>query len=249
LLAHQSTGLDPAPVGATTLDAQAIEGLHLVAANRRALQSLRTHATEVAASARRLRISDELAAAQLSSELERMVVPRIQRAVAALGGDDSPSGDEARASLALVVDEIQGLAAGLAPAALRDGLGAALAALSDRDVVSVSCDVGGATVDPASALVLYFVATECVTNALRHGAPSFVLVDLRDVEGGDVELTVTDDGRGVTTDHAGGSGLASLRSRAEAADGTVRIRPRQGGGTVVTVRLPSRLPTTEFTPP
>ena len=41
-----------------------------------------------------------------------MVVPRIERAVEELDGDPSDVAAQARVSLALVVDEIEGLAAG-----------------------------------------------------------------------------------------------------------------------------------------
>ena len=58
-----------------------------------------------------------------------------------------------------------------------------------------------------------------------------------------VELTVTDDGRGGAEAHVDGSGgLAGLRSRVDAASGTVEVGTRVGGGTVVTVRLPRRAP-------
>ena len=155
----------------------------------------------------------------------------------------SPPRRECRSSL--VVDEIEGLAAGLVPTALDGGLCAALATIADQDMVSVRCDVDDSTIDPSIALVLYFAATECVTNALRHGAPSLVAVDLHDDEprADMVELTVTDDGRGGAEAHVDGSGgLAGLRSRVDAASGTVEVGTRVGGGTVVTVRLPRRAP-------
>jgi signal transduction histidine kinase len=241
LLAHGYTELNSSGLGMAALDVQTIDSLRLVAQNQRAVQTLRTHAAEVAASAERIRIGDGLAAAQLSSDMERMVVPRIQRAISELDDDDSTLGAEARASLALVVGEIQGLAAGLAPTSLRNGLGSALADFERDDAISVRCDVDLATIDSASALVVYFVVAECVTNALRHGAPSFVDVDVRSRNGGEVELTVEDDGLGIATDQLSGSGLAGLRSRVEAVGGTFLLCTRQGGGTVVTVRLPNRV--------
>jgi signal transduction histidine kinase len=241
LLAHGHTELNSSWLGTAALDVQTIDSLRLVAQNQRAVQTLRTHAAEVAASAERIRIADGLAAAQLSSEMERIVVPRIQRAISELGDDGSTFGAEARASLALVVGEVQGLAAGLAPTSLRNGLSTALADLAGGDAVSVRCDVDDATIDAASALVIYFVVAECVTNALRHGAPSFVDVDVHARDSGDVELTVQDDGPGIATDQLGGGGLTGLRSRVEASGGTVVVCARQGGGTVVTVRLPNRV--------
>ena len=246
LLAHGSPGLESRQFRDVPLDDRMTDGLRLVASNRQAAQTLRSQASEVAASAQRLRIADELVAAQLSSELERMVVPRIERAVEELDGDPSGVAAQARVSLALVVDEIEGLAAGLVPIALDGGLCAALATIADQEVVSVRCDVDDSTIDPSIALILYFAATECVTNALRHGAPSLVAVGLNDAPLADmVELTVTDDGRGgaeARVDDSGG--LSGLRSRVDAASGGVEVGTRVGGGTVVTVRLPRRAPST-----
>jgi signal transduction histidine kinase len=245
LLAHNSA---PADTGALTpgpLDDRMTDGLRLVAINHRAVQTLRSRAADVAASAQRLRIADELAAAELGLELERMVVSRIERAVEALDGDPSEVAAQARGSLALVVGEIEGLAAGLAPAGLDRGLRVAFAAIADPGLVSVCCDVDDSAIDRSSALILYLVATECVTNALRHGVPSLVTVDLHDDgrRGDMVELTVMDDGRGGAEARVDGSGgLAGLRSRVDAASGGVEVAARPGGGTVVTVRLPRRVP-------
>ena len=148
LLAHGSPGLETRQFRDVPLDDRMTDGLRLVASNRRAAQTLRSQASEVAASAQRLRIADELVAAQLSSELERMVVPRIERAVEELDGDPSDVAAQARVSLALVVDEIEGLAAGLVPVALDGGLCAALATIADQEMVSVRCDVDDSTIDP-----------------------------------------------------------------------------------------------------
>ena len=167
LLAHGSPGLETGPFADAPLDDRMTDGLRLVATNRRAVQMLRRRAAEVAASAQRLRIADELAAAQLSSELERMVVPRIERAVEELDGDPSDVAAQARVSLALVVDEIQGLAAGLVPAALDGGLRAALATIADQDMVSVRCDVDDSTIDPSIALVLVLRR-----DRVRHQCPA-----------------------------------------------------------------------------
>ena len=158
LLAHASPAADQALQGCAARD-RMTDGLRLIASNRQAAQTLRRQASEVAASAQRLRIADELVAAQLSSELERMVVPRIERAVEELDGDPSDVAAQARVSLSLVVDEIQGLAAGLVPAALDRGLRAALATIANQDMVSVRCDVDDSTIDPSIALVVFFAAT------------------------------------------------------------------------------------------
>jgi signal transduction histidine kinase len=86
------------------------------------------------------------------------------------------------------------------------------------------------------------IAQEAVSNALRHADADVVTVSLeRDTDL--VELVVEDDGcgRAATTDRAGiGVGLRSMRERAERLGGTLTVRDRLGGGTVVAVRCPTQ---------
>jgi signal transduction histidine kinase len=86
---------------------------------------------------------------------------------------------------------------------------------------------------------VYRVAQEAVHNALRHGEPRLVAIDLTSHDDMLV-LVVTDDGRGFDTDLADTSarrrlGLASMRERARSAGGRLTVRSRPGTGT--TVRL------------
>jgi signal transduction histidine kinase len=86
------------------------------------------------------------------------------------------------------------------------------------------------------------VAQEALSNALRHADATVITVSL---ERDDhlVELVVEDDGigHGGASDHAGGGvGLPSMRERAERLEGTLTVRSRLGGGTVVALRCPTR---------
>lgn len=81
-------------------------------------------------------------------------------------------------------------------------------------------------------------ARESLSNALRHSEGTKVILTLgRD--GGEAVLEVRDDGRGFDPQEAGGrgQGLANLRSRAQALNGTLQIDSGDSG-TVVRLRFP-----------
>jgi two-component system, NarL family, sensor kinase len=85
------------------------------------------------------------------------------------------------------------------------------------------------------------VARELLTNAARHADASRVSVSLAR-HGGDVELTVTDDGRGFAPERRaealseGHIGLASVSQRMRSAGGTLEIHSSPAG-TTASVRL------------
>jgi signal transduction histidine kinase len=123
------------------------------------------------------------------------------------------------------------------PSALdKDGLHAALEGVADRASVPVRLRYE-LTDRPELAMetVVYFVASEAVTNALKHGDPKSILIAVTR-EDGKIAVTVRDDGRGGADPT--GSGLSGLASRVAAADGTFHVNSPHGGPTVVTAKLP-----------
>ncbi|MGW4735001.1 sensor histidine kinase [Streptomyces shenzhenensis] len=86
----------------------------------------------------------------------------------------------------------------------------------------IDCEVAGeATGLPAEVQsALAWVVREATTNVLRHGNAGRCRVRLG-VRDGRVTLTVENDGRSGTPDGGGGSGLAGLRERLAAVDGTL----------------------------
>ncbi len=94
-------------------------------------------------------------------------------------------------------------------------------------------------------LTLYRVAQEAVTNVARHANASYVEIDLRQRRG-QIELTVSDDGKGfdlATTDETWGLGerfgLRAMGERVRHAGGTFEIQSSPGCGTVVRATIPN----------
>ncbi|MCB4767919.1 histidine kinase [Ancylobacter sp. Lp-2] len=86
------------------------------------------------------------------------------------------------------------------------------------------------------ALSLYRIAQECVTNAIRHGAPK--MVSLRIEVAADIVLTATDDGSPRHDGSIGdGYGLLGIRERVDALGGSFSLAPVEGG-----MRALARLP-------
>jgi signal transduction histidine kinase len=146
-----------------------------------------------------------------------------------------------------LTDELRAVVDNLRPADLiGDGLDAALAKqvdLLDR-VHGATVRLTGGPVPrlaPEREEAVYRVAQEALHNALRHGSPRSVTIDLRDANG-TVTLTVTDDGAGFDprAQEAAGRrlGLASMRERARAVGARLDVRSHPGGGTTIRLAVP-----------
>jgi signal transduction histidine kinase len=91
-------------------------------------------------------------------------------------------------------------------------------------------------------LTVYRITQEALTNALKHAGPARAEVHLR--YGEDLELTVTDDGRGSAAALTGpaapgaGRGATGMQERAAMLGGTITAGPRTGGGYQVRATLP-----------
>ncbi len=103
--------------------------------------------------------------------------------------------------------------------------------------VDVSTDGDAPGLTSAVDLAAYRIVQEALTNVARHAGAG--RVDVRIGYGrDDVTVDVCDDGRGAGAQVDGGSGIAGLRSRAEALGGTLEAADRPEGGFRVTARLP-----------
>lgn len=146
------------------------------------------------------------------------------------------------------MEELLALARSLRPTALDDlGLRAALAGLVDevdrggRIRASFSSDGDLGLLPSDVQLVVYRVAQEALSNAVRHSGAGSVSVQLNRARGGGdrIELTVRDDGGGFSFDEAArGLGLAGMRERALLVGGEVRVESRPELGTRVRLSVP-----------
>ena len=140
------------------------------------------------------------------------------------------------------LDDVRRIARELRPEALDDlGLVDALISLCLRmerqGAVRVLRELEGGLppLSPEVELVIYRVAQEALTNAFRHAEASQVRVALGRA-GGNVMLTVADDGRGLPAQiPTPASGLAGMRERAILIGADIEIDSAAGGG--VEVRL------------
>ena len=144
------------------------------------------------------------------------------------GGDEPPAG-AARTRL-----RYHGLAEALA----------LLAADVSRDALPVAVDVGRYVPRPlAEEEALYRIAQEALSNVRKHAGATRARLRLETI-GRTTVLSVADDGRGFTAsvettgEHAiqmGGLGLLTMRERAAAISGAIRIDSSAGAGTTVEV--------------
>lgn len=144
--------------------------------------------------------------------------------------------EQARQALA----ELRNLVRGTAPAILLDrGLVAALAAVAGGCPVPTVVDstlAAGERLPPAVERAAYFVVVESLANAAKHGSASRCEVRLAQ-DGARLIVDVRDDGHGGAVVVPGG-GLAGLRDRVQALDGSVEVSSPRGGPTLVHVELP-----------
>src|SRR5699024_711853 len=116
------------------------------------------------------------------------------------------------------------------PAALaRGGLEAGLRSLVAGFPLPVDIDIAIPRLAPAIATAAYFVVNEALTNVLKHARASYARVTAA-IDGGTVEITVSDDGVG-GADAAGGTGLVGLADRVAAREGTLEVHSPPGQGT------------------
>jgi signal transduction histidine kinase len=136
------------------------------------------------------------------------------------------------------IGELRQLGRGLHPAILEDrGIDAALSAVVSGAPIPISVHVDpDLELDTDVAETLYFVANEAIANVLKHARASVASVHVVRVAA-NVRVTVHDNGIG-GADPGHGTGLAGIRARANAFDGSLSVSSPTGGPTTLVVELP-----------
>lgn len=174
-------------------------------------------------------------------------------ALQVLGGklekESSPRSKDVDQAVELVeqgIDLTRKIAKGLFPLELEgEGLAAALAELSrvmarNHHVdCEFKCESPVGLADSTIATHLYRIAQEAVSNAVKHGHVSRILIELSRMDS-NLTLTVKDDGIGLPTPlpKNRGIGLRVMSSRAAMIGGALSVGNEVGGGVVVTCNLP-----------
>ncbi|WP_188189384.1 sensor histidine kinase [Nonomuraea sp. SYSU D8015] len=134
--------------------------------------------------------------------------------------------------------ELRGVVRSILPPVLADrSLSDALAGLAATCPVpcSIDADLPGRCAASVEATA-YFVAAEALTNIAKHSGARRATVTVRRRDDR-LHLEIIDDGHGGAGER-GGSGLAGIRRRTEAHDGTFMLTSPTGGPTTLHVSLP-----------
>src|SRR5262249_54748421 len=86
--------------------------------------------------------------------------------------------------------------------------------------------------DENTAMHLYRIAQEAISNATRHGKAGNIFLCLK-AGNCSLRLRVVDDGAGISKSGSDGMGLDIMRYRARLIGGKLTIRQRKGRGTIV----------------
>lgn len=117
------------------------------------------------------------------------------------------------------------------------GLEGALASLAGRSVVPCTLETAGVGRVPAAVeSAAYFVVAEALTNVNKYSDAGGATVRV-EREGELLLIEVEDDGVGGAAERPGG-GLAGIRRRIEAFEGTLRLTSPAGGPTLLRTELP-----------
>jgi len=244
------SSVDPDRPGRRLSDAElrSVEGQALAHAFNAMLDRLENARHEAARTALAAQESERLRVArELHDEIgQTLTAVTIQAERAAHG--DSELAQELRAVAAGVresLDEVRRIARELRPEALDDlGLVNALIALCSRIGAQ-----GGPRIErdfqaklpplsPDVELVIYRVAQESLTNALRHSGARNAKVSLT-ADAEFVALTVTDDGKGLPTPlPPGTAGMTGMRERALLVGGMLSVASSPEDGTEVRLMIP-----------
>jgi signal transduction histidine kinase len=148
--------------------------------------------------------------------------------------------DEAVEELTRAIDQLRDFAQGVHPTILvQGGLPPALRNLARHAAVPVQLELqtNGRLPEPVE-VAAYYVVSEALTNATKHGHASNVTVEV-EARPDALLLTVRDDGVGGAS-FGRGSGLVGLKDRVEALGGRIVVDSEPDAGTALTVELPLR---------
>jgi two-component system sensor histidine kinase UhpB len=159
--------------------------------------------------------------------------------------------DAIRESIGHMQKHVRGLLNRLRPAGFLDlGLGPAVEKIvafwqARHPEIAFEVDVApesfGAKIDRA----IHRVVQESVSNAVRHGRPSHIAIDVARRSDGAAQIAIRDDGAGLggqSSRPGGGFGVAGMKERVQSLGGTIELRNRpDGSGAEVAASIPAEV--------
>jgi two-component system, NarL family, sensor histidine kinase UhpB len=250
-LTEVMSSIDPATPGRrlSEVDPRSAEGQALTAAFNAMLDRLESARREAARTALAAQEAERLRVArELHDEIGQTLTAVTIQAERAADGDPADAPDALRGVADAVrdsLDEVRRIARELRPEALDDlGLVNALIALCTRlgaengPRVRRELQTKLPVLSPDVELVIYRIAQESLTNALRHSGARSATLSL-EADRDALHLSVSDDGQGMPAHiPAGTAGIAGMRERALLVGGRLSIQSRQGLGTEVRLSIP-----------
>ena len=239
---------------AAILVAIVVTSLYLIRYNRRIF----AHVAEL--SVQRSELAQQLISTQESTlrHISRELHDEFGQVLTAIGSllrradKDMPENSELRADLQEVreiaqttLNNIRSLSQALHPVLLEE---AGLESTLDWYIPIVERQTGIAlhyeksgqpyALDTNASVQLYRVVQEALNNVARHASAKEAWIRLR-FQPASLELEVEDRGKGFAppSGHTG-IGLVAMRERAEILDGTLKVTPINGGGTLVQLHIP-----------
>jgi two-component system sensor histidine kinase UhpB len=250
-LTEAMSSVDPDRPGRrlSNVDPRSAEGEALVRAFNAMLDRLESARREAARTALAAQEAERLRVArELHDEIGQTLTAATIKAERAAEGDPALLSEALRQVADAVrdsLDEVRRIARELRPEALDDlGLVNALIALCSRvgaqggPVVRRELQGKLPPLSPDVELVIYRIAQESLTNALRHSGARSVTVSLQ-ADAETLTLRVVDDGKGVPAGlPSGTAGIAGMRERAMLVNGRLSIESRPDRGTEVRLTVP-----------
>jgi signal transduction histidine kinase len=106
--------------------------------------------------------------------------------------------------------------------------------------------IPGISLSPDTRRNIFYVMQEAIHNAVKHGACTEVSFSVS-ITGQDVEIVISDNGKGFDTGKPGisGNGLINMKKRADDLGGSVNIKSSPGEGTEIEFSMPLQQNTTK----
>ncbi|MDQ4054186.1 MAG: histidine kinase, partial [Actinomycetota bacterium] len=239
--------------------ALALRNIRLEAELRQRLGQIEEQAEELRSSRQRLVNAQDQERRRIERDLhdgaqQQLVAlaARLRQVARAGGVPNDPAIEHLANQAEEAVFALQELARGIYPSLLADlGLHAALQAQAARLPENVRVEVGplvhGRRLKSELEAALYFVGLEALTNAVKHAPGAHIIVSLRaDRHRRTMILEVHDDGPGIPSGAAPGSGLQNMADRIDALGGKLSVESVPGRGTWVRAEVHEQADVTDI---